>query len=453
MKSKEIISSPYGLRVVNRNVVKLSELCSDKDGIQTGPFGSQLHNSDYVAEGTPIITVEHLGENVIDAINPPRVHADDVARLSKYTLQTGDIVFSRVGSVDRRALVSAKENGWMFSGRLLRIRPNLEKVDAHYLSYFFGLTTFKSYIRSIAVGATMPSLNTDLLANIPIIVPALNEQRMIGKMLACIDTKIQINQRLSKTLEDIAQSIFKSWFIDFDPVKAKMAGEKPVGMDDATAALFTDLMEESELGPIPRGWHVGAVGEICSVLVNGSTPSRSNSTFWNVSEVSWFKTGELSDGFLLESKEAISESALTGSSVKILPKGSVLMAIYAAPTVGRLGVLTHDSTFNQACTGMLARKEYGMPFLFLHLKNRRNWFNSFAIGAAQQNISKSIVENCPVVIGSEDIHEAFLAIAGPLFEEIECLTRQSAELANLRDSLLPRLISGDLKIPEEMLVS
>ena len=302
-------------------------------------------------------------------------------------------------------------------------------------------------------GTTVQDLPYDVIYEQMIPVPSIEEQDRINSFIAVLDHKIELNNAIAVNVERIAQSIFRSWFLDFDPVKAKMAGEKPAGMDDVTAALFSDSMEDSELGPIPRGWRVGTVGEICSVLVNGSTPSRSNSSFWDASEVSWFKTGELSDGFLLESKESISESALTGSNVKILPKGGVLMAIYAAPTVGRLGILTHDSTFNQACTGMLARKEYGLPFLFLHLKNRRNWFNSFAIGAAQQNISKSIVEKCPVVISSEDIHEAFLATAGPLFAEIECLTRQSEELANLRDALLPRLISGELQIPEEMLDS
>ncbi len=323
-----------------------------------------------------------------------------------------------------------------------------DKADLNFLFYLLQTLPLKSNSDS-----AVPGLNRDYAHSLEVFVPEKPMQVCIGSILKSIDLKISSNNAVSKNLEDIAQIVFKSWFIDFDPVKAKMAGEKPVGMDDVTAALFSDSMEDSELGPIPRGWRVGTVGEICSVLVNGSTPSRSNSSFWDTSEVSWFKTGELSDGFLLESKESISESALTGSNVKILPKGSVLMAIYAAPTVGRLGILTHDSTFNQACTGMLARKEYGLPFLFLHLKNRRNWFNSFAIGAAQQNISKSIVEKCPVVISSEDIHEAFLAIAGPLFAEIECLTRQSEELANLRDALLPRLISGELQIPEEMLVS
>lgn len=177
MKSEELQRTPYGYINASRTIRKLSEVCVPMDGIQTGPFGSQLHSSDYVDAGTPIITVEHLGENTIEEKNLPLVNADDVKRLVKYTLQEGDIVFSRVGSVDRRALVSKEQNGWMFSGRLLRVRPEPMLVDPHYLSYFFGLPMFKTYIRSIAVGATMPSLNTSLLSEIPVILPEISEQK------------------------------------------------------------------------------------------------------------------------------------------------------------------------------------------------------------------------------------------------------------------------------------
>ena len=142
----EVIETVYGELPSNLKEAKLSAIC-EKNGVQTGPFGSQLHKEDYVVNGTPIITVEHLGENRIVHENLPRVSDEDKTRLSKYQLKTGDIVFSRVGSVDRRALVQAKEDGWLFSGRCLRVRPIQEIVDSRWLSYFFGLPAFKNYIR------------------------------------------------------------------------------------------------------------------------------------------------------------------------------------------------------------------------------------------------------------------------------------------------------------------
>jgi type I restriction enzyme S subunit len=291
------------------------------------------------------------------------------------------------------------------------------------------------------------------LKRLKIFIPESNVQDYISEIQYLIDSKISSNIVLSRTLEGIAQSIFKSWFIDFDPVKAKMAGEQPVGMDDATATLFPDSMDESELGLIPKGWKSETIKDICDSLVNGSTPLRTNSTFWDSEDIPWYKTGELSDGFLFESKESISNIALDKTSVKMLPKGGVLMAIYAAPTVGRLGILTKNSTFNQACTGMVAKDKFGIPFLYLTLYNRRVWFNSLAIGAAQQNISKVIVEGCPAITASQDVHNAFLKIVQPIFDQLESIGNQTNSLILIRDSLLPRLISGELQVPQEMLAS
>ena len=153
--SSETVETVYGLMPRQLSCASLKDLCVDA-GIQTGPFGRQLHQENYVQFGTPIMTVEHLGKNRIVHTNLPQVSDEDKARLSKYVLKTGDIVFSRVGSVDRRALVQPAEDGWLFSGRCLRVRPNPDRLDAQWLSYFFGLPAFKNYIRGIAVGATMP---------------------------------------------------------------------------------------------------------------------------------------------------------------------------------------------------------------------------------------------------------------------------------------------------------
>ncbi len=318
---------------------------------------------------------------------------------------------------------------------------------------FYLLKASKSEIESHASGGTFAEISAKALSDVVLQFPPKVQQEAIAKLLKSLDEKIAINNAISKTLEDIAQTIFKSWFIDFDPVKAKMAGEKPVGMGAATAALFPDSMEESESGLIPRGWKVGTIASMCESVVNGSTPLRTNSEYWNSEDIPWFKTGELSDNFLFKSKESITQLALEKTSVKVLPRGSVLMAIYAAPTVGRLGILADNATFNQACTGMVPKVNYGTPYLYLALFNRRAWFNSLAIGAAQQNISKVVVENCPTIIAPQDVHDEFLKIVGPIFKQIESLSRQKNSLVQIRDSLLPRLISGELQIPEEMLAS
>ena len=167
--------------------------------IQTGPFGSQLHKEDYVDVGTPIVTVEHLGNRVFTEQNLPKVSDEDKARLSKYVLKEGDMVFSRVGSVDRCSYVDATHDGWMFSGRCLRVRPNTEIVPL-YLYYFFCLEDTKQFVRNIAVGATMPSINTKLLGEVEVVYPSLTEQRKIVAVLSVLDDKIETNQKINDNL-------------------------------------------------------------------------------------------------------------------------------------------------------------------------------------------------------------------------------------------------------------
>ena len=168
--------------------------------VKTGPFGSSLHESDYVADGTPIITVEHLGEFGVEHVNLPMVSEVDCRRLHAYSLVAGDIVFSRVGSVDRNALIRPPEAGWLFSGRLLRVRPDQRQLWAQYLSYQFHSEPFKALVRSVAVGQTMASLNTQILKGINVAFPTLNEQTAIATILSDMDAELTaLEARRDKT--------------------------------------------------------------------------------------------------------------------------------------------------------------------------------------------------------------------------------------------------------------
>jgi len=168
--------------------------------VKTGPFGSSLHESDYVRDGTPIITVEHLGQFGVEYINLPMVSSSDRQRLRAYTLEAGDIVFSRVGSVDRNALIRPTEAGWLFSGRLLRIRPDSHKASAPYLSYYFHSEDFTASVREVAVGQTMACLNTQILKGLAVTLPPLAEQAAVTAVLTDMDAELAaLEQRLAKT--------------------------------------------------------------------------------------------------------------------------------------------------------------------------------------------------------------------------------------------------------------
>lgn len=179
--------------------------------VQTGPFGSQLLNEQYITGGTPVVTVEHIVDFRITDFDYPSITDEDKNRLSKYLLKEGDIIFTRVGSVDLSAYVDKRQDGWMFSSRMLSVRTN-DNVDSKFLSYFFRQDSFRKYIYRISVGATMPSINTSILKSIPISYPPLQEQTAIAKILTAFDDKIENLQAQNKTLETTAQTIFKEWF-------------------------------------------------------------------------------------------------------------------------------------------------------------------------------------------------------------------------------------------------
>ncbi|MFM5465941.1 restriction endonuclease subunit S [Aeromonas simiae] len=168
--------------------------------VKTGPFGSALHEKDYIQDGTPIITVEHLGERGITYQNLPTVSDFDRARLRAYQLDEGDIVFSRVGSIDRNALVTEKEHGWLFSGRLLRVRLKSNKNNQTYISCQFHSAPFKKRVVEVAVGQTMPSLNTAILRGVSILLPNTHkEQTAIATILSDMDNELQaLTQKLEK---------------------------------------------------------------------------------------------------------------------------------------------------------------------------------------------------------------------------------------------------------------
>jgi type I restriction enzyme, S subunit len=219
---------------------------------QTGPFGTQLHEKDYVSVGTPIVTVEHLGEIGFNNRNLPLVSEADKLRLSKYTLKEGDIVFSRVGSVDRCTYVSEKENGWMFSGRCLRVRFN-EKANAKYISFYFRQKHFKEMMMNISVGATMPSLNTSLMANIPLYLPKKEDQQKIASVLSALDSKIELNNRINAELEAMAKTLYNYWFVQFN---FPDENGKPYKTSGGAMVWNKELKRE-----IPEGWEVKALGK------------------------------------------------------------------------------------------------------------------------------------------------------------------------------------------------
>ena len=276
-------------------------------------------------------------------------------------------------------------------------------------------------------------------------------QNAIIKLTKSIDEKIEINSRTATHLEELAQTIFKSWFIDFDPVKAKVAGEKPVGMDVATAALFPDSMEDSELGPIPKGWEIRSIDSFGKV-VTGKTPSTMNSDYWG-EEIPFVTIPDMhGQGLIVDTKRFLSKSGADSQKNQYLQKGSILVSCIATP--GLVAYATELCQSNQQINSVIPNEEHPSSWLYLHLKNMIPAFVSRSgIGTVFPNLNKNDFSSIQSIVSTKEIRFAFAGIADSVYRKIEALRRETHTLDSLRDSLLPRLISGELQIPEEMLLS
>ncbi|MBN1245548.1 restriction endonuclease subunit S [Candidatus Bathyarchaeota archaeon] len=302
--------------------------------------------------------------------------------------------------------------------------------------YYFLMTQRLDEYNS---GSAVPTLNRNHIQPIEVVVPEdIEEQKAIGKTLSNLDKKIEVNEQINRTLEAVGEAVFRRWFVDFEfpdeeGIPYKSSGGKMV--------YNGELKKE-----IPKEWKVGCIEDLCSSITNGGTPKRSESQYWN-GNIAWFKTGELNDSPLIDSEEHITEDGLQNSACKLWDENTILMALYASPTVGRLGLLRTKATANQACSGLVAKKEVGFSFLFYTLFFKRNEFNSIAVGAAQQNINQQIVREAKTVIPPKSLLNSFNKLVDTLFDKQTGLIRQNQTLAQIRDSLLPRLMSGKIRVP------
>ena len=432
----------YGILRTDFSENSLVNLCQEDNGVQTGPFGSQLHQKDYVPVGTPILTVEHLGDNRIMHQDLPRVSDYDKERLSKYTLRKGDIVFSRVGSVDRRALVREAEDGWLFSGRCLRVRPDPNKIDPGYLSYFFGWASFKEYIRAIAVGATMPSLNTQILSNVIVPYPSLFEQRAIAHILGTLDDKIELNRRMNETLEEMARALFKSWFVDFDPVRAKMEGRDP-GLPKHLADLFPDRLVDSELGPIPEGWEVKALEQFIELNPRESIKRGTITPYLNMAALPI--SGPNPDDAILREYT---------SGTRFRNRDTLFARITPCLENGKTAFvqgLPKDTVGWGSTEFIVMRAIPPVTSVYPYLLARDPAFRANAIQSmtgtsGRQRARTEALAPYQVTFPTTDIWSAFALTVEPLFSKIHVNFEESRTLSALRDALLPGLVSGKLRL-------
>ncbi len=379
--------------------------------VQTGPFGSQLKNGQYVTGGTPVITVEHIQDFKIKNFNYPSVTDEDKIRLSKYLLKEGDIIFTRVGSVDLSAFVKPEQDGWMFSSRMLRVRPDKTEVDSRFLSYYFQQPKFREYILNISVGATMPSINTGILKGIPISYPLLSEQRAIATLLTSLDDKIDLLHRQNATLEAMAETLFRQWFVE---------EAKEVWVE-------TNLFDSIE-------------------LIGGGTPKTENAEYWD-GNIKWLSCGDISTNhknFIVRTEKSITEIGLQNSSAKLLPKFSTVIS--ARGTVGKYCLLSEPMAYSQSNYGIKPKFEGCFFFTYLLVAYSVNELQAAAYGSVFDTITTTTFKELKISLPDSLVIQEFEEMAKPYFKKMFNNQNQIRTLTSLRDSLLPKLMSGEVRV-------
>lgn len=372
--------------------------------IQTGPFGSQLHMSDYSEEGTPVIMPKDMINGKISESSIARVSENHVKRLNRYVVSTGNILYARRGDVGKCVYVSKKENGWLCGTGCLNVELNSDVVDSKFLFFQLQRPETVGWVEKNAVGATMLNLNTEILSRIPVSLPPLETQQKIAGILSAYDDLIENNRRQIKLLEEAAQKLYKEWF-----VKLNFPGHENVKIVDG----------------VPEGWKDGIISEL-GEFKRGKTITKDQTIPGNVPVVA----GGLEPAYY--HNESNTETPV------ITVSGSGANAGFTR--------LYYEKVWASDCSYLDISKCENLLFVYCALKNSKTVIDNLQKGAAQPHVYAKDLNAITTVIPSQIYLEKFSTIVKPYFEKIKTVQNQIEELQSARDKLLPKLMNGEVEV-------
>ena len=400
---------------------KLNEISSLSNGIN---FDKSAYTS-----GVKLIGVSDFKNRIHPDYDSLQEVDSKVVKSGDY-LEKGDIVFVRSNGNKElvgRCMIIDRDIPVTYSGFCIKLHlKDKKRFDPVFFNYLFKTRQFKKSMTGTAVGANIQNLSQSRLGNCEINVPDIETQKRIATILSRYDSLIENYQKQIKLLEEAAQRLYKEWFVDL-----RFPGHENTKIVDG----------------VPEGWEKKTIADVCTNISSGSTPSRSNKAYWENGTIKWVKTKELQDGWILDTEEYISQEGYNSSSTKMFPANTILMAIYASPTLGRLGILSTDCCCNQAALGLIADENIiSWQWLFWKLYELRDEFNAIARGAGQQNISGIVVKNKEIIIPDKGVIDGFTSVVSKMFEQQKSLSSQLRLLTEARDRLLPKLMSGEITV-------
>lgn len=423
----------------------IGALCDDAGAtLQTGPFGTQLHAYDYEPDGeVPVVPTSAIGRRRLLDEHVERIGRGKADELSRHYLRPGDILFARRGAqaTGLSALVEPRHAGWLCGTGAIRLRLDQEFADPVFVSFVLSSDSTHRWLRHHAIGATMPNLNEGVIRAIPLTLPPLPEQRAIASILGALDDKIELNRRMNETLEELARTIFKSWFVDFDPVKAKAEGRQPEGMDAGTAKLFPSRFVVSELGMIPEGWTVTSLEEVAAPVRSTVDPRTLPPTTPYIGlehmPLRSVALGVWGTASAVESQKAQFE------------KQDILFG-KLRPYFHKVGVAPVAGVCSTDIVVMRPRDAAMFGFTLAHVSSDPfvAYTTSGSDGTRMPRTSWGWMARYQLATPARDCLGEFNRLVRALVSRIHSNLFESRTLAEIRDLLLPKLISGELRVPD-----
>jgi type I restriction enzyme, S subunit len=395
---------------------KLGDVCRKGKGkIQTGPFGSQLHQSDYSSEGIPVVMPADIIDGKINTSKIARVSKTHVARLKRHKLSKGDIVFGRRGDIGRQALVQEKNAGWLCGTGCLKISLGKGPLSSDYLHRYLSTSSVVGWVKGQAIGATMPNLNTAILERIPIIYPQkIQHQKKIAAVLSAYDDLIENNQRRIALLEKMAEEIYREWFVRF---------------------RFPGHEKETFVKGIPEGWRTTDLGAIAD-LTMGQSPK---SEFYNQEGNGLpFNQGVGTYGNRFPNR--VTYCSTNGRKAKM---GDILFSVRAP--VGRLNIADRDMIIGRGLAAIRHKNNLN-SYLYYLLKIAFSNEDIIGNGAIFNSVGKDELKKFKIFEPDKNLVIKFNETAKIIDQQIYLLTRSLENLTKTRNLLLPRLISGKLSV-------
>lgn len=393
--------------------------------IQTGPFGSQLHQSDYSHEGIPVVMPKDLTCGHISEVSIARVSQEHVDRLSRHKIEVGDIIYSRRGDVGRCAFSTEHEEGWLCGTGCLRVTIDSRKALPKFVFYQLQKSDTIGWIENHAVGSTMLNLNTTILGNIPIEIPPIPIQHRIASILSAYDDLIENNRRQIKLLEEAAQRLYKEWFVDF-----KFPGHENVRIVDG----------------LPEGWYKCHAEDFFDISI-GKTPPRTERKYFlkDDSGIPWLSISDMGESgtFILKTTESLTNDAIHDCNIKIVPEGTIFLSFKL--TIGKVSIATSPMCTNEAIAHFRLSDKKFMEYTVLYLKQ----FEYDTLGntsSISKAINSKIVKTMPFIIPTETIIKNFSSCTKAIIDDIYVNQKQIAIITEARDRLLPKLMSGEIEV-------